>query len=368
MDSTMVAPLAASLEPVAESDAALSRLLFRDNLERLLAQWIPGLRLVRMPTAASGPAPAPAADDGKTFGITLRGPTVELALRLPWAIDAVSASVMAADAWSPAVQLACLCARARATLGGLLDWLGELGLRPVSLHGRAGRFEPVPDGTRFECHIGRHRIEAQLRCLDTAWPAQAGKSTVRRAPPQLHGVARLPLPVSAVLGARRMPLWLLRSLGAGDVVLLSRQSGPPDAIDAAMLVVGRRGRGALGWPCTARGREITATGDLCMNTDTLIAPGTQEHDAPAFASTERAPRADPMADLEVDLHFELQVLSTPLSELAAMQPGYVLELPVPATQVCVDLVVGGQVHGRAQLVRVGDRLGARILELFDATA
>jgi type III secretion protein Q len=361
MESTLVAPLAAALEPVGESSAALSRLLFGEHLVQALTHWLPGL--------AIRPASPAAADEGKTFGVNLRGPAVELRLRLPWAIDAVSASVMAAGSWSPAVQLACLCARANAALGGLLDWLGELGLRPVGLDGSAEQSSPLADGTRFECRIGPHRIDAQLRCLDGAWPAQARHDVLRRTRAQLSSVAGLPVPVCAVLGSRRIALWLLRSLGEGDVVLLGRQSGPEGSIDAAMLLVGRRGQGALAWPCAARGREITATGDLSMNTETLGARATREQDAQAgVAAAGRLARPDPMADLEVDLHFELQVLSTPLGELAAMRPGYVLELPVSAADACVDLVVGGQVHGRAQLVRVGDRLGARILEIFNDAA
>ena len=110
-----------------------------------------------------------------------------------------------------------------------------------------------------------------------------------------------------------------------------------------------------------------------MNTELL---GEQlaredEHEYEVDANTRSRPHfvgPDPMADLEVDVQIVLQVLSTPLGELAAMRPGYVLELPMAATEACVDLVVGGQVHGRAQLVRVGDRLGARILELFHDAA
>jgi type III secretion protein Q len=106
-----------------------------------------------------------------------------------------------------------------------------------------------------------------------------------------------------------------------------------------------------------------------MNTELLAPPAAREDEVDASASPElRFQGPDPMADIEVDIQIVLQVLSTPLGELAAMRPGYVLELPVAASEACVDLVVGGQVHGRAQLVCVGDRLGARILELFHDAA
>jgi type III secretion protein Q len=169
--------------------------------------------------------------------------------------------------------------------------------------------------------------------------------------------------VAAVLGSRRLALGLLRSLRVGDVLLLGRQGGPGESMTPAWLIAGR-GRGALAWPCAAQGREITATGEHWMTTETMGARAAGEQDG-STVSAGRVGRLDPMADLEVDVHLQLQVLSTPLSELAGMRPGYVLELPVPAAEACVDLVVGGQVYGRAQLVRIGDRLGARILEMFD---
>ena len=106
-----------------------------------------------------------------------------------------------------------------------------------------------------------------------------------------------------------------------------------------------------------------------MNTETLSSNNAKKDEAESAANkAEPGSARNSIADLEVDLHIELQVLSTPLGELAAMQPGYVLELPVLATEACVELVVGGRIYGRAQLVRVGDRLGARILEVFHDAA
>ena len=101
-----------------------------------------------------------------------------------------------------------------------------------------------------------------------------------------------------------------------------------------------------------------------MSTDALDEARRSSHDAtPAPAHGQDRGALDTFGRLEVDLHLELQVISTPVAELAAMRPGFVLELPMPASEACVDLVINGQVHGRAQLVVVGDRIGARILEL-----
>jgi type III secretion protein Q len=123
-----------------------------------------------------------------------------------------------------------------------------------------------------------------------------------------------------------------------------------------LLAGARTGHSTVSRACSVWGTELTINGAHWMNTETAEQP------SPAEAATS----VDTIADLEVDLHFELQVLSTPLAELAAMRPGYVIELPVAAADAVVSLVVNGQVLGRAQLVSVGDRLGARILELAHA--
>jgi type III secretion protein Q len=363
MERSLFAPLALSLERIGESDAALTRVLFSDSLAQALARWVPGLTI--------GPA-NPQAPDGAVpaFAVTLAGAQAELKLRLPQCIDAVSASVLAAGSWSPAVRLACLNARAKAALGGLLTWLCGLELQPARLESSAAAFVAQAGDMAFECSVGGHRIDAALRCGDSAWLARLQGSVRRLCRGDLSSLAHLPVPVFAVLGSRQLPLGLLRSLETGDVLMLHRQSGAVETFEHARLMVGRRRRGAIGRPCAISGREITLTGDKWMNTELLDPHAAREDEVDASARPEllHFPGPDPMADIEVDIQIVLQVLSTPLGELAAMRPGYVLELPVAATEACVDLVVGGQVHGRAQLVCVGDRLGARILELFHDAA
>lgn len=367
MECQPVVPLAAALDRVGDSDAARMRLLFCDRLAQALGRWIPGLTLCPAPPPDAGRrAEGSGGSDGAAshFVVTLQGAQAELTLRLPRAIDAVSASVMAAGAWSPAVQLACLQARAQAALGGLLAWLAALDLWPTQLHAGSGRLVAGPDGTLFACRAASHRLDGLLRTEAGDWLHRATAAVARLAPARPSHMAALPLPVAATLGIRRVALGTLRSLAVGDVLLLGRQAAA-GSIESAWLVAGR-GRGSLAWACAAQGRTITATGDHWMSADTLGARAAGEHDG-ATGAVANTGRPDPMADLEVDVHLQLQVLSTPLAELAGMRAGYILELPVPAAEACVDLVVGGQVLGRAQLVCVGDRLGARILEMFDDT-
>ena len=362
MERSLFAPLALSLERVGESDAALTRVLFAGSLAQALARWVPGLTI--------GPANPQAPNAAvQAFAVTLAGAQAELTLRFPQCIDAVSASVLAAGSWSPAVRLACLNARAKVALGGLLTWLCGLDLQPAKLESPAAAFVALAGAMAFECSVGGHRIDATLRCSDRAWLARLEGSVRRLCRGELSSLAHLHVPVFAVLSSRQMPLGLLRTLETGDVLMLDRRSGAAETFEHALLMVGRRRRGAIGRPCAISGREITLTGDNWMNTELLGPPATREDEVDISARPElRFPGPDPMAEIEVDIQIVLQVLSTPLGELAAMRPGYVLELPVAASEACVDLVVGGQVHGRAQLVCVGDRLGARILELFHDAA
>jgi type III secretion protein Q len=362
MNTAPVAPLAASLPRIDALDALRSRVLFCEPLARVLGTWVPGLRLAPAYTAL----PAPEGEAASRFGVLLRGRCAELWLLLPTSVDAVSAAILAAGAWSPTVQMSCVYARAKSALGDLIQYFGTLGLQPVRLEARP---EPlvVSDGaTMFECRVGVHHIEGCLRCTDGAWLTQL-ESVITRLP-LAHGgpAAGLVLPLRARLGTRRLALSLLRSLEVGDVVLLDGPGAGHSQAGRGLAVVGSlKGRGAVTRACTFRGNAITITGDHWMNTDTLLPTAPSAHDAPSRAA-EPGSGADPIADIEIDLHFELQVISTPLAELAAMRPGYVIELPMPAAEATVSLVAGGQVYGRAQLVSIGDRLGARILELFHA--
>jgi len=70
-------------------------------------------------------------------------------------------------------------------------------------------------------------------------------------------------------------------------------------------------------------------------------------------------------EIEVRIDFELSRISLPLGELRNIRPGYSFELDVPAPG-SVRIVSGGREIGRGELVRIGDRLGVRVTELFSA--
>jgi len=70
--------------------------------------------------------------------------------------------------------------------------------------------------------------------------------------------------------------------------------------------------------------------------------------------------ADPLAGLDIPVRFEIETVPVSLADLESLRPGSVVELATPLAAASVRLVACGQVIGRADLVAVGDRLGARI--------
>ncbi len=67
-------------------------------------------------------------------------------------------------------------------------------------------------------------------------------------------------------------------------------------------------------------------------------------------------------DLPINLTVEISRFKIPLSKLKKLQPGNFLELPV-SLKDNVNLTVNGEVIGRGELVKLGDTLGVKVLEI-----
>jgi type III secretion protein Q len=367
MNQTLISPLAQLLPKLDAAAAARARLLCSHPLEQALSHWVPGLTLLPVSNSTKSPVNA---NDGY-FGAVLEGQRVAIDLRVPVSIDAVCAAIVSAGAWSQAVQLRCWLARVNSCLAPLLRGLEQLGLRVAYLVARPEPLAPEPTDSLFECHIDGQRIQGRLRCDDTDRLLALEAALQRVSPIRLGNASHWPLPLRLRLGTRRLALGLLHSLEVGDVLLLDQHTEDAQWGHAACVVLGDlRGRGAVVRACSVDQREIKIQGDHWMNAETLVEHTSGAEAGEAAEVSEATANADarsmhsPMAQVEVDLHLELHAMTAPLAELAAMRPGYVLELPLPATQVRVSLVVGGQVVGRAEMVSVGERLGARILDMF----
>ncbi|MEC8424519.1 MAG: FliM/FliN family flagellar motor switch protein, partial [Myxococcota bacterium] len=67
-------------------------------------------------------------------------------------------------------------------------------------------------------------------------------------------------------------------------------------------------------------------------------------------------------DIPVDVVIELGRRRMVLKELAALEPDDIVELDQPMDRP-LDLVVGGKVLARGELVMVGERVALRVTEL-----
>jgi len=194
------------------------------------------------------------------------------------------------------------------------------------------------------------------------------------------------VPGRLILGSRRLPVDTLRALEAGDVLLRSlpaslrallpgsgRDAHEADEAGAAPAAGGHvapfaqpaNATVAWGSPGLMRvhaqvnleGRRLSLTKEPIMTDeldpvrpDDLLAP--DQHSSPIE-----------IGELDLPVQFEVDTVALPLSQLYALRPGYVLELPTPVAEAQLKLVTHGQTIGYGELVTVGDHLGIRILRM-----
>ncbi|WP_109477461.1 type III secretion system cytoplasmic ring protein SctQ [Paraburkholderia sp. C35] len=191
---------------------------------------------------------------------------------------------------------------------------------------------------------------------------------------------------SIALGARRVPLAALQSLRPGDVLLRTFAPSVAQALNNAAPFAARAAWGATGTSMRrihARvvidGTQITVEEQPIMNEEPLQAewpdtlPGDGEapphedalHDVPPeqqdAAFEDNTPLDIGLLDLPVQ--FELDSVALPLAQLAALRPGYVIELAAPVLDTPVRLVTHGQTVGYGEIVCVGEHLGVRITRM-----
>ncbi|RKF31436.1 hypothetical protein BCY88_11705 [Paraburkholderia fungorum] len=188
-------------------------------------------------------------------------------------------------------------------------------------------------------------------------------AALARAGQSIAGHARLAdclIPGRAVLGSRRLPVETLRALMPGDVLLRSLASRLlPPGTDTAQAIAawGTPGLTRLHAPVTIDGRMLSITKEPTMTDeldpvrlDDSLVPDQQEHPIE-------------IGELDLPVQFEVDTVALPLSQLYALRPGYVLELPTPVAEAQLKLVTHGQTIGYGELVTVGEHLGVRILRM-----
>lgn len=221
-------------------------------------------------------------------------------------------------------------------------------------------------------HAGAHRglllsfiaagIECRCAVLDLPG-ALAAQFERQWAPPaasaSLDTLDDLTLACAIRLRSRRCSPATLASLRRGDILLGWRPSAPYAAgqpLAGAMLRIG-----------APRGRQLSATVRVGTNTVTLETPVTlataQPDDFDPLEGASNHPLTEPLvpvASMEMPVHVELFSVDLSIAQVSALQPGYVLDLPLPLDDATVRLVSYGQTLAFGKLVAVGDNLGVQI--------
>jgi type III secretion protein Q len=156
---------------------------------------------------------------------------------------------------------------------------------------------------------------------------------------------------TVVLGTRAVGLNLLRSLNKGDVLLTAWSAHQAEGLSAQVYWGAQCGR-RLSIACRVSGTYLKTEGETRMKDDSQAGQSDLADDS-----------LDALGDMDIPVRFEVETVSVPLSDLESIQPGYVIELTAPLEGASIRLVAFGQTIGHAELVAVGDKLGARIIKM-----
>jgi type III secretion protein Q len=202
------------------------------------------------------------------------------------------------------------------------------------------------------------------RCAVVELPALLAAAVERRwtragADLSIETLHDLTLCCAIRLRSRRCSPEMLASLQRNDV-LLGWQ--PASAYAAGQPFSGATLR--IGAP---RGRQLHAAVRVDMNTATLETPVTlataQPDDVDPLEGALSDPLTEPLvpvSSMELPVHVELFSVNLGVAQLSALQPGFVLDLPLPLADAAVRLVSYGQTLAFGKLVAVGDNLGVQI--------
>ncbi|RPD85437.1 type III secretion system cytoplasmic ring protein SctQ [Luteimonas sp. 100069] len=309
-------------------------------------QWVTPAGTLRL---RAGRAPRPDGTDAGVFELDADGTRLGLRLASPPAADGDALHWQDRDgrarvlAWSLAHE---------ATLVQISDALGT-SLLPLP----DAPPPPAADVVWMDLDIaspdGAAAVHGSLRApatwlQDLLSRADAGP----RAPVDPGAWRQLPVIATVAIPAPPLTVADVRSLRPGDVVVVGHVRLPPLHAHAA----------GLRWPVRAGPDGWRIDGPAAPHPRFQEMPRMSETDATDTPTPDEAPAAeDPTGRLPVEIEFEVGKLELRLSDIAALQPGYVFALPAHLEGANVTIRVNGQVTGQGELVAVGDTLGVRLL-------
>ncbi len=264
----------------------------------------------------------------------------------------------------------------------LVNWLCQRGLPPLSIPTAPPDVEVVAQRLRRQTEIAelvytvtspraaglvRLYVPADMVRNMEVFVTKAARHERRRQRLMMTRLGALSVALETSLGHVRLTAREVHELGQGDVLLPGEHGLCDEALDSRQgsgrLWLGTSQRSYL--PCEIRrlanGKwkiEITdATPQVPSTTgDEMSSKTNGTNTAGGGHATQVLEQA------EVDVEVRVGQLPLPVSMLAEVQSGYVLELE-RRVEDGVDLVVDGRLIGKGELVNVDGRLGVRVLSI-----
>ncbi|MCX2865579.1 type III secretion system cytoplasmic ring protein SctQ [Paucibacter sp. PLA-PC-4] len=223
-----------------------------------------------------------------------------------------------------------------------------LSLEPVDAAQR------IPDAWHSVRDLDRELTRVALGSIS---PNLADALRVRAPHPQVSRFwrDRMYVPGWVELASVELSLVTMRTLSPGDVVLLPLTAGGLDRAPVRWRS-GPSGNRRLHANAAIEGGQLKFTGTLMTHDPKSLANQ-------ANSQLPQEQELDALEQLELPIGFEVETSAMSLTDLEAIRPGYVIEFSQPLSAAGLRLVCAGQVIGHAELVAVGDRLGARITRM-----
>ncbi len=160
-------------------------------------------------------------------------------------------------------------------------------------------------------------------------------------------VADIPLPVSIQFGSTGMTMGQISELDIHDIIVTNKL-----AEEAGQGVIYLRACNRWLWHGKYTNSHIQINTAMEAHMDT-------ENTPPQAAQAGDDSRIE---DLSVELLFEVGKKILTVKQLKALKPGYTFEIEQPLSRA-VNLIVNNRKIGTGEIMRVGENLGIRILEL-----
>jgi flagellar motor switch protein FliN/FliY len=253
------------------------------------------------------------------------------------------------------------------------DLSAKLG-KPFSLHNEEGGF-------CYDIRIDLSGGPVRIRLICPSMFHQAFRAHFSIHKPSLTSspLARgVQLPIHMEIGSSSLAWEKWQSVDIGDLVILDRCSFDPDLKKGSVTLA--LGKTPL-FRCRLKEGNLKILDYALYNEENMSddkefeeeVPGEGEEGSPEEAieepvveEVEEAPAEMlPLQEVPLTLTVEIGRLSLSLEKLMQMKPGNLLELGTPVDQD-VHLTLQGKRVARGELVKIGDLLGVRVLELPDA--